>query len=74
MKLADTDHVPLEIREALIPEERLAVYRFRYRIYVEEMGRAPEAADHERGILTSSTSAGTCSWHSRAARWSGPSG
>jgi len=32
--------------------ERLAVYRFRYRVYVEEMRRAPHDADHERRVLT----------------------
>jgi hypothetical protein len=32
-------------------EEKDAVYRFRYEIYVAEMGRYGEAADHERKML-----------------------
>src|SRR5262249_25355870 len=32
-------------------EEKLAVYRLRYDIYVEEMGRYRGAADHERRLL-----------------------
>lgn len=36
-----------EIREALTPAEREAVYRFRYSIYVEQMGRVQQHADHE---------------------------
>ncbi len=32
-------------------EEREAIYRFRYRIYVEEMGLRPPDADHERRRL-----------------------
>jgi hypothetical protein len=39
MHLAETD------------EEREAVYRFRYDVYVEEMGRYGEAADHENRLL-----------------------
>src|SRR5215467_16303184 len=32
-------------------EEKLAVYRLRYHVYVEEMGRYRGAADHERRLL-----------------------
>ena len=32
-------------------EEKDAVYRFRYEIYVDEMGRYGAAADHERQLL-----------------------
>ncbi len=32
-------------------EEKLAVYRFRYDVYVEEMGRYAGAADHEQRVL-----------------------
>jgi Cyclic nucleotide-binding domain len=32
-------------------EEKLAVYRFRYAVYVEEMGRYRSTADHERRLL-----------------------
>src|SRR5262245_1136904 len=35
-------------------EEKLAVYRLRYDIYVEEMGRYRGAADHERRLLVES--------------------
>jgi len=33
-------------------EEKLAVYRLRYDVYVEEMGRYRASADHERRLLT----------------------
>ena len=35
-------------------EEKEAVYRFRYDIYVEEMGRSSAAADHENRRLVES--------------------
>ena len=35
------------IREAVTPEERDEVFRFRYQVYVEEMGRYRSVADHE---------------------------
>jgi predicted GNAT family N-acyltransferase len=40
------------IHRAESDEEKLAVYRFRYDVYVEEMGRYGDAADHERRVLT----------------------
>ena len=36
----------LEIKLATTPEEKEAVYRFRYTVYVEEMGRYQATADH----------------------------
>jgi len=36
----------IEIRLATTPEEKEAVYRFRYTVYVEEMGRYRSTADH----------------------------
>ncbi len=42
----------ITIGPALTPEERDAVYRFRYRIYVEEMDRYRSIADHENKRLT----------------------
>ncbi len=39
------------IRLAHSREERQAIYRLRYRVYVEEMGKAPGYADHERREL-----------------------
>ncbi len=30
------------------PEQREAIYAIRYAIYVEEMGKSPPAADHQR--------------------------
>jgi len=39
------------IRMAQTDEEKLAVYRFRYDIYVEEMGRYRAVADHVRRLL-----------------------
>ncbi|MEM7127829.1 MAG: GNAT family N-acyltransferase [Chloroflexota bacterium] len=41
-----------EIRTATTPTELQEVYRFRYRVYVEEMGRAGYYADHQRKMLT----------------------
>ena len=35
-----------EVGEAATPEEKEAVYRFRYSVYVEEMGRYQDTADH----------------------------
>ena len=32
-------------------EEKAAVYRFRYSIYVREMGRYQDTADHDNGWL-----------------------
>lgn len=37
---------------AVTPEERAAVYRFWYSIYVEEMGRYRDVADHDRRELS----------------------
>lgn len=44
---------PLRVATATTPEEREAVYRLRYRVFIDEMGwqRAPDA-DHERKIKT----------------------
>jgi hypothetical protein len=39
------------IHMAETAEEKLAVYRFRFDVYVEEMGRYGGAADHERRLL-----------------------
>ena len=39
------------IHQALTDAEREAVYRFRYEIYVAEMGRYGQAADHDRKML-----------------------
>src|SRR5262245_8238071 len=36
-----------DVGEATTPEEKEAVYRFRYSVYVEEMGRYQDTADHE---------------------------
>ena len=41
----------LEMRLAQTADEREAIYRFRYSIYVEEMGRYQAVADHERRRL-----------------------
>jgi hypothetical protein len=41
----------LQIRIATTPEEKEAVYRSRYAIYVEEMGRYQAVADHARKRL-----------------------
>jgi hypothetical protein len=41
----------IEYRIATTEPERAALYRFRYRVYVEEMGRYRATADHVRGML-----------------------
>jgi len=40
-----------EVGEAETPDDKEAVYRFRYSVYVEEMGRYQDTADHERRWL-----------------------
>lgn len=39
------------IREVVDPATREDVYRFRYRIYVEQMGRRQKYADHQRKMI-----------------------
>lgn len=41
----------IQVRTATTSEEVEAVQRFRYSIYVEEMGRYHDSADHERRLL-----------------------
>ena len=41
----------MQVRLALTEEDRRNLFRFRYSIYVEEMGRAPRYADHQRRTL-----------------------
>ena len=36
----------ISVQKARTDDERQAVYRFRYRVYVEEMGLTPPEADH----------------------------
>lgn len=38
----------IEVREAVTAEERELVYRFRYKLYVEEMKRLQQYADHDK--------------------------
>jgi GNAT superfamily N-acetyltransferase len=40
-----------QVRIAQTEEERQAIYRFRYRVYVEELGKSPPSADHANKIL-----------------------
>jgi hypothetical protein len=40
-----------EIRVAGTPRERQAVYRFRYQVYVEELGKKLRHANHGEGVL-----------------------
>ena len=40
------------IHEAVTPQQRHDVYRFRYDIYVEEMGRYRSVADHDQRIFS----------------------
>lgn len=41
----------LLIREAITEQERQRIFRFRYAIYVEEMGKPMPGADHEQRLL-----------------------
>ncbi len=41
----------IAMAEARTPEEREAVFRFWYSVYVEEMGRYRDSADHARQVL-----------------------
>jgi hypothetical protein len=41
----------IEVRTATTDEERDAIYRFRYEVYVDELGRYRTAADHQRRRL-----------------------
>ena len=43
--------MPTTIRLATSPEDRQRVFEFRYRIYVEEMDRPQNYADHGRGTV-----------------------
>jgi hypothetical protein len=40
-----------EAHLATTPEEKEAIYRFRYRVYVQELGKPMKHADHERKRL-----------------------
>lgn len=40
-----------QVLVATTPEERHAIYRFRYNVYVEEMGKNPRYANHTERIL-----------------------
>ncbi|MBU0514295.1 MAG: cyclic nucleotide-binding domain-containing protein [Proteobacteria bacterium] len=42
----------LEIRTASTDSERSLVYRYRYQVYVEEMGKTIHGADHARRVIT----------------------
>ncbi|MGZ3753349.1 MAG: hypothetical protein ACXVAU_18840, partial [Mucilaginibacter sp.] len=41
-----------DIRVATIKEEKEAIYRFRYRVYIEEMQKTHIQADHEATLLS----------------------
>jgi CRP-like cAMP-binding protein len=41
----------IQVREATTEEERRAIYRLRYRVYVEEIGCEPEFADRNERML-----------------------
>ncbi len=51
------------MRLATTEEEKEAVYRFRYDVYVEEMGRLGEAADHENRRLVEPEDATARIWY-----------
>lgn len=40
------------VKIAIAPEEREQIFRFRYQIYVEEMRKKPQTADHIRRTIT----------------------
>ena len=43
---------PVEICIAVSPEEKLAIYRLRYRIYAEEMSKNFPSMDHDKKLLS----------------------
>ena len=42
----------MDVRQAVSETEREAIYRFRYEVYVQEMGCKQVYADHDRRIIT----------------------
>jgi predicted GNAT family N-acyltransferase len=42
------------VKIAITPEEKEQIYRFRYRIYVEEMRKKPQTADHNQRTIADS--------------------
>ncbi|MFN7591590.1 MAG: N-acyl amino acid synthase FeeM domain-containing protein [Planctomycetota bacterium] len=48
----------LQVRVAHTPVELEAIYRFRYDVYVREMGKPLSTADHANGLLTDGFDAG----------------
>jgi predicted GNAT family N-acyltransferase len=49
--MTDEKKPHVEVRQACTEEERRRIYRFRYQVYVDEMGKRPGYADHERREL-----------------------
>ena len=49
MATADGPAALASVHDAVTDAEREAIWAFRYRVYVEEMGRKAVQADHERG-------------------------
>ncbi|GAB4229301.1 MAG: GNAT family N-acetyltransferase [Elainellaceae cyanobacterium] len=43
-----------QIKVATTNDEKYQIYRFRYRIYVEEMGKQPQTTDHTKKVLIDS--------------------
>ena len=60
-----------DVGRADTDEDREAVYRFRYSVYVEEMGRYQDTADHEGKRLVDPTTSGAGATPT-AARWGRP--
>jgi len=56
-----------EFRLAETEAERRAVYRLRYDVYVEEMGRYQQTADHENRLLQEPEDAHSRIWYARDA-------
>ena len=42
----------IEIKVVTQPQEREAIYQFRYATYIEEMGRVQAYADHQQKIIS----------------------
>lgn len=51
---------PITIRVVTNPLEKLAVYRFRYEVYIEEMNRKVSSADHTNRLIKDSLDDETC--------------
>ena len=58
LRLSPRSPMALQVRVATTPAELEAIYRFRYDVYVREMGKPLSTADHANGRLTDANDEG----------------